>query len=142
MPANRQENPCAATGCVGACCRNVTFTNVTAEQLDVLTPDGTNVVFIPRQNFATYKAIVGRQISRLGAANVPPTVYVAPTTGTTYDVLIAGPCPNLQPDSSCGEYRRKPPQCDLFGFATKECAAARRSLGVPQLIAKTIGRRP
>lgn len=142
MGINTRENPCAASGCVGACCYNITLYDVTGEQLETLIPEGTEVTYIPPENFQNYRRKTSAQIASLGSPNIPSSIYVAPTPNkATYSVFIAGRCPNLQADNSCGIYVQKPPQCELFNYGGQDCNTARERHGVPKLIATTIRRR-
>lgn len=135
MSIEVEGNVCVESGCIGGCCKNMRFDNVTPKHLKLLTPEGTAVIRVSHRSFSNEKQML---------EEYPPseetTVYVAGRgILRRHKVLVNGPCANLMPNGDCGIYEYRPPHCRKFTAGERDCNKIRTDTGLPLL---TIGRRP
>ncbi len=127
MTETNEFNPCAASGCPAACCRDMVFEGLSQRDVDTLTPYGTRVIQLSAK-------VMAQHIEEdIYDSTTGTTVYVAPQQANTQTLSMVGPCPNLEPDNSCGVYETRPQACRNFGFASGDCATSRSYLGIPRI---------
>lgn len=114
--------------CRAACCRNVNFERLPADQFAKFTAKADTL--IPVKTFSQVLDSVYE------SANNPEGIYYSVSDGT-YSIGIRGACPNLQADNSCGIYENRPEPCRNFETGGKQCDNARRKEGLKPL-AKSI----
>ncbi len=130
MTAKNERNPCVESGCKGACCADIRFTFMSVDDLKKITPDGTRVVEVPEENLLSFSRRVRSRRQRHEPPGSETTVYFSTLGYGRNSVLLDGPCPNLQPDNSCGIYDARPPQCRNFDFGSPSCNTARITTGL------------
>ncbi len=136
LPMIDQEptgNACTESGCMGWCCNNILFLNITHSTLSVLAPSTTtNQVEVPREELSDKYE---RRNRKRGDAE--HTVYFSTNANGTIDASLDGDCPNKQTDGSCGIYNRRPEPCVTFEFGSKPCNDIRKKNGVPPVPGST-----
>lgn len=103
--------------CVGACCRNVRFRNLTPDELSTAFPNATRV--------ATYDEAY--DALEFGGTATPDYVLFAPLENGIIAAAVIGKCPNLTPQNTCNIYTQRPTECAEFPEGGKSCAKTRRS---------------
>ncbi len=136
MSTETKVNLCAESGCIGGCCTDMEFDNVTSRQVKLLTPKGTKVVRVSHKATADTEKMF---------EDYPPTegttVYVAGRGRLRrHKVIVKGPCANLSPNGDCRIYRFRPPHCRDFLIKSEECNDIRTDKGLP--LFPTISVRP
>lgn len=119
--------------CKAACCRDVVFESIARDDLNTLTASARLV-----QQVDTPKEA---QDIGYGEVSLRDGIYYAESTNGELTVGLVGPCPNLQPDSSCGVYDSRPEACRKFEVGQKECKSARKQKGL-KLLEKVLHLKP
>lgn len=112
-------NPCL-DHCEAGCCRDIFFIGLSAPDLKKLTPDGTKVVKVARDELsAVYDEARERDRG----------VYVTEFPDQSFDAVLVGKCPNLKPDNKCGIYETRPAPCADFDAGGVTCILLRNARG-------------
>jgi Fe-S-cluster containining protein len=62
------------------------------------------------------------------------TIYTFSRSDDSKDVVMDGPCPNLDPDTlTCAIYDDRPPHCKSMEVGSDDCNDCRVSLGLPDI---------
>lgn len=100
------------------------FIGLSGPDLKKLTPKGTKVTKVPRDELsAIYDEVRERNKG----------VYISVFPDKSFDAVLIGKCPNLQPDNKCGIYNDRPKPCGDFDVAGIYCIIRRGSRKLPPL---------
>lgn len=115
--------PIDCANCVGACCRNMRFENISAEDIAVLSGEN-QPIEVPNQ----------MELSAMQEELqfMPSGVYFTRKSNGEYTALLAGKCPQLESNNICGvhESPKLPEACRNLPMGGLECENLRRRAGL------------
>jgi len=122
-PEGQAPQPISCANCIGACCRDTRFSNISWRDIQLIAGDR-----VPEE--AASHEELAEVFDLIQQAPLPSGLIYKGNGNGTFDAVSIGKCSNLQQDNTCGIYPIRPKACKNLSMGGQDCQDARRAHGL------------